>query len=493
MKHLEIERKFLLPPCSIKKFLKRNAIAYKKVPIEQFYLKSSAKGVDRYRRIGKRFIHTKKSGSGLVRQEYEESIDKRRYKKAMRKNRGGVLKKERYIFTLGDFKGELDRFKGSLKGLNLLEIEFPDELSARAFKLPKPFAKLVLAEVTEDPRFSNAYLSKSMRIPSIDSKALSAIKESEVLAFHSDLELGFSPYESTKRVIKAIFFVILRTIKANQAAILRGDLDPERLHQFRVGMRKLRALLKEMDEIFDPKWLKRHRSTLARLMKATSNKRDIDVYLQHIIDYRQMLPKSYRSGLKSLETYLLHEQKRQEKAIEAFLRSEPLESELKTLMDFARSDSFDGLQKDRASLPIIFLVKEHLGKDFNHLIAGGSRLNKSSAPKEYHKERIEIKKLRYLLEFFSFVFEKQSYEGLIKALKRLQTILGDHQDLHVQQSYLKQLALKPNLQDAKSQATLYTLEKIMGRLAKKRRKEFREEFHRFRKSYKDIDRLICRF
>jgi len=258
-------------------------------------------------------------------------------------------------------------------------------------------------------------------------------------------------------------------------------------------MRKLRALLKEMEELFDPKWIKEHRSTLSRLMKVTSNKRDIDVYLQRINDYRRMLPKVYRSGLKSLEAYLVHEQKRQQIVLEAFLRSESLNRELETLMDFARSDSFEGLQKARASQPIIYPVKKHLRRDFSCVISGGSRLNKSSAPKEYHKERIEIKKLRYLLEFFSSVFEKQSYEGLIKALKNLQTILGEHQDLHVQQSYLKQLALKPNLQDTKSQEALHTLEKIMGKLAKKRRKEFREEFHHFRKSYKDIDRLICRF
>jgi len=169
MKNIEIERKFLLSPCSIKEFLAKNGIDYRVEEIEQFYIKSSKDGVERYRQKGDKYIHTIKKGSGLIREEYEEFVDRDEYLK-YRKSASNILKKSRYIFDIGDNRFELDEFKGKLKGLNILEVEFEDEKSAEEFNLPELFDNIVISEVTEDIRFTNGYLSKHMKIPIIDKK-----------------------------------------------------------------------------------------------------------------------------------------------------------------------------------------------------------------------------------------------------------------------------------------------------------------------------------
>jgi len=164
MKNIEIERKFLLTPCSIKEFLEKNSIDYQVEEIEQFYIKSSKDGVERYRQKGNKYIHTIKRGSGLIREEYEEFVDRDEYLK-YRKEASNILQKYRYIFDIGKNRFELDEFIGKLKGLNILEIEFRDENSANQFTLPKLFEDIVISEVTEDIRFTNGYLSKTMKIP----------------------------------------------------------------------------------------------------------------------------------------------------------------------------------------------------------------------------------------------------------------------------------------------------------------------------------------
>jgi CHAD domain-containing protein/CYTH domain-containing protein len=496
MKHLEIERKFLLPPCSPKKFLKKEGIAYRKVTIEQFYLQSSEAGIERYRRIGKRYVHTRKSGSGLVREEREEPIDKKRYLAALRQNQGGILRKTRYIFRLGKLEGELDHFKGPLEGLNILEVEFPDEKQARTFRLPKPFTKLSLCDVTENPRFTNGSLARQMRLPAIETDLASLREPIDRLGeelLNASFALSFHPYESTAHVLKTLIYAMLRSLEANRSAILSGDRDPERLHQFRVALRKLRALLAQTKGLFAPDWLAIHRPALAEIMRSTSQKRDLDVALEHIEVYRAMIPEDYHPGLERLRSYLQEREEALRQSLEASLRSASLETEFQALMDFALSDSMEGLDEEKGRLPVLFPVKERLKRRYRRVLHKGAKLDRDSEAAEYHQERIEVKKLRYLMEFFAPIFEEKSYRRLLRELKKIQTTLGDHQDLEVQREELLTFASSPELQDPEVQKTLSELRKIMKKLAQKKRKEFQKAFRSFRKKERTLHRLICRF
>jgi len=168
MKNLEIEKKFLLTPCSIKRFLKEQKLNYRVKEIEQFYLPSKEFNSERYRKIDDRYIHTQKKGAGLVRKEYEIEISKAEYQAKKRLNRGGVIKKRRYIVEIDNLIYELDAFGGALKGLNFLEIEFKDLKEAKDFKIADIFKDIVIAEVTNDFNFTNASISKSMKIPRLN-------------------------------------------------------------------------------------------------------------------------------------------------------------------------------------------------------------------------------------------------------------------------------------------------------------------------------------
>ena len=54
-----------------------------------------------------------------------------------------------------------------------------------------------------------------------------------------------------------------------------------------------------------------------------------------------------------------------------------------------------------------------------------------------HELRIHCKKLRYLMEFFTPMFDKAEVKTMIKALKKLQDVLGLFNDYSVQQDSLR--------------------------------------------------------
>lgn len=65
-------------------------------------------------------------------------------------------------------------------------------------------------------------------------------------------------------------------------------------------------------------------------------------------------------------------------------------------------------------------------KSRRRVLRAGRKIDADSAPEKLHRLRIRAKRLRYELEFFAAVFAE--LERAAKATKRLQDVLGEHQD-----------------------------------------------------------------
>ena len=148
--HLEIERKFLIDalPEALSDFPHQEFL--------QGYLSTSP--TVRVRREGEDYVLTYK-GSGLMkRTEYNLPLTAESFAHLLEKCDGLRIEKTRYRISLSgtELTAELDVFHGTLAGLLLVEVEFPDEASARAFTPPAWFGR----EVTGDPRYQNSSLSR---------------------------------------------------------------------------------------------------------------------------------------------------------------------------------------------------------------------------------------------------------------------------------------------------------------------------------------------
>jgi len=145
---MEIERKFIvnaLPQLEGIPFCK----------IEQAYISRSP--VIRIRRRDDAYILTVKGKGLMVREEFELPLTRDEYDALAKKADGRVIKKRRYLIPYGKHTVELDVFKDDLAPLVIAEVEFISEDEANAFTPPDWFGD----EVTSDPRYTNAELSRA--------------------------------------------------------------------------------------------------------------------------------------------------------------------------------------------------------------------------------------------------------------------------------------------------------------------------------------------
>uniref|UniRef100_UPI0025F28486 CHAD domain-containing protein n=1 Tax=Nitratifractor sp. TaxID=2268144 RepID=UPI0025F28486 len=112
-------------------------------------------------------------------------------------------------------------------------------------------------------------------------------------------------------------------------------------------------------------------------------------------------------------------------------------------------------------------------------------------PEAYHKVRIEAKKLRYMLELFASILEPGAYEATLKQVKKIQEILGEHQDFMVQLTYLESLEEQEKLSDEEREAIDYLYRHLYHR-AKKRRKEFRKKRQWIENLNTQLKEALCR-
>jgi CHAD domain-containing protein len=79
-------------------------------------------------------------------------------------------------------------------------------------------------------------------------------------------------------------------------------------------------------------------------------------------------------------------------------------------------------------------------KRYQQVQKKGKKLTKKSPAEKFHSYRIQVKKLRYLMEFFRQVIISDEYKTLRTGLKGVQDAFGAYQDAEVQALQLRNFA-----------------------------------------------------
>ncbi len=147
---VEIERKFLLLNDSWRTDVERSQ------HFGQGYLASGDAAVARVRLAGEQaWLTIKGRRSGIARHEFEYSIPAGDAQQMLDHLCGGrVVEKTRHWVPFAGHVWEIDEFEGENQGLVLAEIELKS--AEDAFERPN----WVGEEVSEDPRYYNAYLAE---------------------------------------------------------------------------------------------------------------------------------------------------------------------------------------------------------------------------------------------------------------------------------------------------------------------------------------------
>lgn len=247
-----------------------------------------------------------------------------------------------------------------------------------------------------------------------------------------DIPIG--PEDAAFDVASDIIAAHLGVARRNEAGMV-ADLDTEFLHDYRVALRKIRSVLSLFRGVYSEAQTQALKARFSALMAPTGRLRDLDVYLLEREGVYALLPESLHGGLDRMFAMFAEERAAEHARLVRHLRSAAYETEIAKLEKlFARRRKL--ARGPAADRPAHAFASRLIWKRYRRICRIAAAIDADTPDAEVHELRIHCKKLRYLMEFFAPAFPRQACKRLIKALKRLQTTLGDFNDHAVQQESL---------------------------------------------------------
>jgi len=215
--------------------------------------------------------------------------------------------------------------------------------------------------------------------------------------------------------------------------------DPEAIHQMRVALRRLRSAMNIFKGLLDTPETAKIKDELRWLQGLLGPARDTDVFIEEIFG-----PLETELAADGGFTGLLADFQEKRRILYDAATTEACGPRFTRLMlelgHWCESgDWMEAQSPERQALldyPAISLARETLEKRERHVLKGLRHLAKLD-PHARHMARIEIKKLRYAVEFFDSLFDKKRCKKFIQSLAALQEELGLLNDIAVSRAALK--------------------------------------------------------
>ena len=267
-----------------------------------------------------------------------------------------------------------------------------------------------------------------------DISSLYGLLISEYQPYNPKPDIIISKDERAFQAANDIIKAYIEIARLNEPGIL-ADKDTEFLHDYRVSLRKVRSVLSLFKGIYSDEQTQMLKQAFADLMSPTGRLRDLDVYLLDRQHYFELLPVSLYDGLAIMFDIFAVERDDQLKKISVHLKSSAYKNKISSLEKlFSEPDALPaGANADYSAYLYASML---IWKRYRKVCKIARAITPATDDAEVHDLRIQCKKLRYLMEFFSPMYPAKKIKGLIKALKLLQDNLGLFNDYSVQQDSL---------------------------------------------------------
>lgn len=247
--------------------------------------------------------------------------------------------------------------------------------------------------------------------------------------------------------------------------------DIEALHDFRVGLRRLRSTLRSYNDLVAKSVGKKLGKRLKALADSTGEGRDSEValaWLDAVAQSDMPPPASARPGHRWLRSRLAAVRDRAYAEIAETIEADfgPLAERLRERLSVYRAE----VRLDAASARRRFgdeaaaALGDLAGRIETELAAIGSAEDEEAA----HRARITAKRIRYLLE--PFAPESPPARAAVKKLKQLQELLGELHDAHVLERTLAEAAEEAGAERARRLFDLALTNATIADLAAARRR-----------------------
>lgn len=251
-------------------------------------------------------------------------------------------------------------------------------------------------------------------------------------------EIG--PEETGEAALHAVGHACVTQLLANEEAALTGDA--EGIHQMRVALRRLRAILSAFGKLIP----KERRSTLDGelhwLTRALGAARNLDVFAGVVAGpATQAVPDA--AALERLGKAVERHRRAAYGSARQAIRSPRYTALLLTLMRWFDGRLWRGGPGQRTDERLFWPVRELaplLLDRRRRQVKKRSRGFARQSPEQRHCLRIALKKLRYTLELFAALYDPEETRRTIQWLKRLQDWLGEANDLQTGRKLVDELA-----------------------------------------------------
>jgi inorganic triphosphatase YgiF len=249
-------------------------------------------------------------------------------------------------------------------------------------------------------------LSKAERGFALASGAAGKVTKAEPVAVDARM--------STAEGFVAIIAACLRHYRLNEPLVVAAK-DAAALHQSRVAMRRMRSALTLFKPVLSDTEFPRLREELRWFTNRLGDARNLDVYLDDGANEKD------RAEIEA----------KRDRAYRAVIRSTNSKRLRKLMLDLVLWASLGEWRSGVKSIGALprYAVKR-VDKLWNGIEAAGERLAIMDEDSR-HRLRIEVKKMRYALEFFRALFrsEAQDQERFADAIEDLQESLGALNDI----------------------------------------------------------------
>ena len=266
-------------------------------------------------------------------------------------------------------------------------------------------------------------------------------------------------------------------IRRQHPRALEG-VDPEGVHQMRVAMRRTRAVMKAFREILGDEVVKAFNAELRWLARNLGRARDADVTARDASEARDADAGHYEQFL-ARETVSAYEH------LVEILQSDrcaALEAELDR---FIAAGPTKEMQEKFGGLSVAECARQFVRSALTQLLAHGDSIDANSPAEKLHKLRIEAKRFRYLLDFFSTV-QPETWVQTTEAVKKLQDVLGEHQDAVTAQERLTDYAASVPLDEDHRDKLVVT-----GRLLQKEEERMAACRQQFADTWSEFRQLVA--
>lgn len=240
--------------------------------------------------------------------------------------------------------------------------------------------------------------------------------------------------------------------------------DPEALHDLRVAIRRSRSALRHAKGVLPSELVGCFRPLLTELQRATGSVRDLDVLLES-------LAQPSDPELAPLASLVRHRRSSARGELETVLGSEHTTAlladwgatlaALDAALDAEEADEW-GPWPSRARTRAGEVVAHRIARQRARFESLGAAIDGSSPAEALHELRKQGKELRYLIELFGDHAPDSAEPRVLKDLKKLQDLLGRHQDCTVQ------LDAITGLRDSLQPSARPAVDRLLSRLEERR-------------------------